>query len=81
MVYHGFAGPNRGLYRIIRVKNDEMILRRMRIADFAGVAYGILENRQATDGVKVSASPYAALCGIARGFPDAEMAGDFSDAP
>ena len=64
-MYHGFAGLNRGLYRIIRVKNDEMIWRRMRIADFAGVAYGTLANRQV-------------LCGIARGFSDAEMAGDFS---
>ena len=38
----GLAGLNRGRYRIIRVKDDEMILLRMRIADFAGV----LEVRQ-----------------------------------
>ena len=33
----GAPGLNRGQYRIIRVKDDEMDLRRMRIADFAGV--------------------------------------------
>ena len=33
----GLAGLNQGQYRIIRVKDDEMDLRRMRIADFAGV--------------------------------------------
>ena len=38
----GLAGLNRGQCRIIRVKDDEMILRRMQIADFAGV----LEVRQ-----------------------------------
>ena len=33
----GLVGLNRGRYRIIRVKDGEMDLRRMRIADFAGV--------------------------------------------
>ena len=33
----GLAALNRGRYRIIRVKDGEMDLRRMRIADFAGV--------------------------------------------
>ena len=33
----GLAGLNRRQYRIIRVKDGEMDLRRMRIADFAGV--------------------------------------------
>ena len=33
----GLVALNRGQYRIIRVKDDEMDLRRMRIADFEGV--------------------------------------------
>ena len=33
----GLVALNRGQYRIIHVKDDEMDLRQMRIADFAGV--------------------------------------------
>ena len=47
------------------MKDDEIYLRRMRIADFAGVTYGTSRKLQAADNTKASVSPYAALCGIA----------------
>ena len=52
-------------YRIIRVKDDEMNLRWMRIADFAGVTYGTSRKLQAADDTKASVSLCATLCGIA----------------
>ena len=42
-----------------------MNLRRMRIADFAGVTYGTSRKLQAADDVKASVSLCVILCGIA----------------
>ena len=42
----GFAWLNRGQCRVVRVRKDGMIPRRMRIAVFAGVAYSTSGNRR-----------------------------------
>lgn len=63
----GSAGLNRGQYRAIRVKDDEMISRWMQIAGFAGVPDNV---KKSADCRRCGASVrlYVILCRIAPDF-------------
>ena len=62
----GSAGLNRGQYRAIRVKDDEMISRWMQIAGFAGVPDNV---KKSADYARAFVRFYVILHGIVLDFP------------